>query len=105
MSTQPTLDFDKGYPSREAYNNFVQPFLGELYSNILKALQIRPMSAPEINEIIHDDLDNVMSRLSELKNDYEKIEILEGVYHYRELTTRSGKKRNQPYNIYKLRIA
>lgn len=86
--------------SREAYNNFVQSFLGELYKNILNALKIRPMSAPEINNLIGDDLDNVMSRLSELKA-AGVIEVT-GEYYRIELLTRSGKKKIQPYRIYRI---
>lgn len=81
--------------------NFVTPHLGELYANILNALKVRPMSAVEINDYIQDDLDNVMSRLSELKKD-GRIEVIPGLYFYRKLTTRSGREKIQPYRIYKL---
>lgn len=104
MTNQLHIDFEKGYTSRVAMENFVAPFLSELYANIIRALRIKPMSAPEINDLIHDDLDNVMSRLSELKNDLALIEVVEGKYYYRELSTRSGKKKNQPYRVYRIKI-
>lgn len=87
--------------SKAAYANFVQPFLGELHSEILSALKIRPMSAPEITAFINDNLDNTMSRLSELKR-AELIEVT-GEYYYRELLTRSGNKKLQPYRTYRIK--